>query len=166
MTVEINFGSLWTYAADASDERLALTRLSDENTHVHGLLQIVVGGNVLPSLGFFGPDDVCFNTWVHELAVVSRTVATSDLAAHVFDEGEQGQPAFHFERTGGEVLVSVRASSISGGPGDPTWDRVPCALEDFVAAVSGFMIQFRATLITQAGSERAELWWRQFSEPA
>ena len=121
---------------------------------------------MLPSLGFFEPDDVCFNTWVHELAVVSRAVTTSDPAAYVFDEGEQGQPAFHFERTGGEVFVSVRTSSISDGPGDPTWDRVPCALEDLVAAVSRFMIQFRESLITQAGSERAELWWRQFAEPA
>lgn len=163
MTVEICFGSLWTYTADSSDEHLPLTQLSEENTHVHGLLQVVVGGKALPCLGFFGPDDVCFNTWVHELAVASRAVMTSDPVAYVFDEGEQGQPAFHFERTGGQVLLSVRASSISDGPGDPSWERVPCALQDFIAAVSRFVIEFRETLIAQAGSDRAERWWRHFS---
>lgn len=166
MTVEITFGSLWTDGPDSSDERVALTQLSDENTHVHGFLQVVIGGQSLPCLGFFGPDDVCFNTWVHELAIASRTLAASDLTAYVFDEGAQGQPAFHFERMGGQVFVSVRASLVSDGTGDPAWERVPCALEDFIAAVTRFTIEFRETLVAQAGFELAQLWWDQFAEPA
>jgi hypothetical protein len=166
VTAEIRFGSLWTYALGSTDTRVALAHLSDENTHVHGLLEVLVGGRALPCLGFFGPDDVCFNDWVHELAHAARTVVASDPAAHVFDEGEQGQPAFHFERAGGNVFVSVRKSQISDRHGDPTWERVPCALDDFVAAVSRFIGEFRETLAAQAGAERAQRWWHQFVEPA
>jgi hypothetical protein len=167
VTVEITFGGLWTYAPGSSDEdeRLPLAFLSDENTHVHGLLQIVVGKRVLPRLGY-PPDGVCFNEWVRELSAASTTLQASDPASHVYDEGEEGQPAFHFERSGSEVFVSVRTSTISDGQGDSTWERVPCALEELVAAVSRFLLEFRQALVAQAGRDRARLWWRFARGPA
>jgi hypothetical protein len=160
MTLAITFGSLWTYAPLSSDDRLPLALLSDENTHVHGLLRIAVGERVLPRLGYFGSDDVCFNEWVRELSEASGTLLASDPASHVYDEMEEGQPAFHFDRIGDQVFVSVRESI--AGEGDPTWERVPCRLDDFVDAASRFLVEFRQALLAQAGHDRAELWWDRF----
>ena len=162
MPFEIAFESLWTHGE--TDEPVSLTFLSDENTHVHGKLRIVVRGCELPRLGFFGPDDVCFNAWVHELTTAARVLVAADPAAHVFDEGEQGQPAYHFERAGSDVFVSVRASMISDGTADPSWERVPCKLEEFVVSVSRFVAAFSSALEALAGEERAESWWKQFAE--
>lgn len=164
MTVKISFDSLWTHGPGPQDERASLAHLSVENTHVHGLLRIDVGGRDLPALGYFGPDDVCFNAWVRELAIASRTLTASDPSAYVYDEGEQGQPAFHFERSGAELLISVRASEISDGAGDSTWERVACALDDFVTEVARFLLEFRYALEAQAGTERAHVWWGEIAD--
>jgi hypothetical protein len=42
---------------------------------------------------------------------------------YVFDEGEQGQPAFVFEREGDQGFFSIAASEISDGdaPGVAAW---------------------------------------------
>jgi len=165
VTCHIAFEALWT-DAPLSDERAPLSFLSDDNTHVHGMLNIFVDGRVLPRTGFFGPDDACFNAWVRELARASDALVAADPSFHVYDEGEQGQPAFHFERSGAAVFVSVRRSAISDGPGDPTWERVRCSLDEFVAAVATFLETFRNALSEQAGPERAERWWRQLADPA
>ena len=42
-------------------------------------------------LGFWGPDDVCFNDWAHVLQEAATVLGTSDPAEYTFDEGEQGQ---------------------------------------------------------------------------
>jgi hypothetical protein len=100
---------------------------SDEskNSHIHARLEIVIGGQCLPRLGFWGPDDVCLNTWVRELLCIRSVLGATD-GRYVFDEGEQGQPAFAFERCEDRVLVSVLRSKISDAGGDDNWHKVPC----------------------------------------
>jgi hypothetical protein len=159
VSFEISFANLWTHDPTTSDERASLTALSEDNCHVHGELRIAVDGRALPYLGFFGPDDVCFNAWVRELASALENLSESDDAVHVFDEGEQGQPSFHFEREGECVLVSVRASAFADHPGDPAWERVRCSFDDFGYAVSSFLSSFRAVLNEVVGRERGASWW-------
>src|SRR5262245_41071001 len=99
MSVSITFGDLWAYAGELSDERVSLSELAaDGRTHIDVRLELSINGRLLPYLGFFGPDDVCFNTWLCELRTAARRLSQSDHSEHVFDEGEQGQPAFKFER--------------------------------------------------------------------
>ena len=150
----IEFAGLWTYSG--TNDRLPLSQLPDRlGEHVHGELQVLVNGRRLPSLGYFGVDDVCFNEWVHELHTVRELLEAGTSAVYVYDEGEQGQPAYEFRRVDNTVLVSVIEGS-GGGSADADWQGVPCLLTDLAAAIDRFEEALRA----QLGREAADVGLR------
>jgi len=102
---------------------------------VHGGLAIVVDGERLPHLGFLGPRDVCVGTWVRELTAAGQALAVASGSCHIFDEGEQGQPAFKFDRVDDSVPVSVVDSEISDGVGEAEWGTRACTLAEFNAGI-------------------------------
>jgi hypothetical protein len=71
-------------------------------------------------------------------------------ARHLFDEGEQGQPAFLFQRRGDTIDVAVVDSEISDGRGDTKWGTRSCSCASFDAEVSRFLEEFESTLETAA----------------
>jgi hypothetical protein len=76
---------------------------------------------------------------------------------HVYDEGEQGQPAFVFDREGDRGFFSIVASEISEGLADPDWQRIEFVPAEFIAAQD----QFRATFVAKvraAAPRVAEKW--------
>lgn len=160
---EIRFSELWTYESGNASERLPLGRLSDRGGHVHGRLEIEVNGVSLPYLGYFGPDDVCFNEWVFQLHSVLNTLRSASCISHTYDEGEQGQPAFRFERDADTLLISIVASELSDGCADPDWQRVACTFADFELSVTTFLTHFRQHLCTVAPKFAAE-WWSRVAE--
>lgn len=160
---EIRFSELWTYESGNSSERLPLARLSDRGGHVHGRLQIEVNGVSLPYLGYFGPDDVCFNEWVFQLHSALNTLRSATRISHTYDEGEQGQPAFVFERDADMLLVSIVASELSDGSADPDWQHVACRFGDFERNVVAFLSDFRQHLHTVAPQFAGE-WWSRIAE--
>jgi hypothetical protein len=162
---EIEFANLWTYEGGSSDERLPLNRLSENGGHIHGLLQIKVNGTVLPRNGFFGPDDVCFNEWVFELSSALRELRGSTSASYTYDEGEQGQSAFLFERVGDVAFASIVASQLSDADADPEWQRVQFSFRDFERSVEDFLSRLRNHIETES-SEFGESWWAQVAERA
>jgi hypothetical protein len=164
-TASIEFCSLWTYRSSQSNVRLPLSALSTGSHHIHGELIVRLGGKRLPYLGYFGPDDVCFNTWLHELLSVERELSTGDQATYVFDEGEQGQPAFEFSRESDMLYTSVVPSSISGEGGDPSYQHVGCLWSNFEAALGAFKQSLRAAIEAEAGPY-AEVWWSQNARSA
>jgi len=117
---------------------LSLSSLAPEQ-HIHGGLRIEIGGRPVPHLGFFGKDDVCFDTWVEELTQLVKKLLNVPEFTHVFDEGEQGQPAFVFERRGDKVFFSIRDSKFSGGKADPDWQEIEFTVGDFIIAYQGFV---------------------------
>jgi hypothetical protein len=118
------------------EDRLPLTALTVEE-HIHGLLEIRIAGVPIPQMGFFGPDDVCVDTWFVELLTARHVLLSGDPSAHVFDEAEQGQPAFAFRRRDDTVTVTVEESLIGGGRAIP--DLNPsCLLPAFTDAVDAF----------------------------
>jgi hypothetical protein len=157
---QIRFSQLWTYECSESIERLPLSRLSDRGGHVHGRLEIEVNSVPLPYLGYFGPDDVCFNEWVFQLHSALSTLRSASRISYTYDEGEQGQPAFLFERDGDELFVSIVASELSDGAADPDWQRVACSFTDFDRSVAQFLTDFRQHLCTAAPEFAAEWWSR------
>jgi hypothetical protein len=165
MTAHISFSELFTYAADNSTVRLPLDALAHSAGHVHGLLEIEISGRTLPHMGFFGSADVCFNTWVEELSRVVQELGTNASTAYTFDEGEQGQPAFAFERNGDLLYLSVVESPLSGATGDPLYQNVSCAWSEFDAAVSSFFTTFRAVLLEQS-PRVGQTWWSEYAKPA
>ena len=156
-TVRITCSNLWTHAASGERAPLAALEQSGEFGHIHGLLTIEIGGRRVPHLGFFGPDDACLNTWLVELRNVVNAIAEPS-GEYIFDEGEQGQPAFEFSRIGDEVSLSIVESSLSDGAADAEWQDVRCSYEDFRAAVLRFEEELRNELRRQA-PEQWERWW-------
>jgi hypothetical protein len=104
MSLEIGFAELYVpliARAEADAVRAPLEQLDDdERSCVHGTLWIRVNGRDLPALGFWGRDDACLGAWAAELSRAVQALEPSDQACYVYDEGEQGQPAFVFTRTG------------------------------------------------------------------
>ena len=146
MSVSIRFESLFTYTAESSRVRLPLSNLADGGDHIHGALSIHIAGKPLPSLGFFGPDDVCLNTWTEELHAIKEALSNKQEAIYVFDEGEQGQPAYEFRRDGDLLYVSVVESRISGTQGDPSYQQISCLWSDFLLSVRTYRSKLQATL--------------------
>ena len=156
-TVRMECSGLWTQGADDERAPVSFLEQAEEIGHIHGRLTIEIAGKQVPSLGYFGPDDVCLDTWLVELCnVVNRLARSGD--EYTFDEGEQGQPAFRFTRLGSELVLSIVDSALSGRSGNPDWQNVTCLFEDFRAAVIGLLDALRAELRRQAPTTW-EQWW-------
>jgi hypothetical protein len=165
MSATISYSNLFTYSAEDPSERVPVENLMDGDNHVHGLLQIEINGRALPHMGFFGPDDVCFNAWVQEISNVLRELGVGAVSTYTFDEGEQGQPAFQFRRAEGRLFVSIVDSPLSDAAGDPEFQNVSCAWSEFVAAASNFFASFRADLLERCPSA-GDNWWRKNAHAA
>ena len=159
MSFVIHFDELFIPGQDC--ERLALTLLDDDHSHIHGGLRIVIDGRPMPYLGFFGPDDVCLNDWVNVLFEATKRLQSDVAASYVFDECEQGQPVFEFQRNRDQVLVSVINSELGDGLGDQNWQHVTCEMKEFVAEVNQFLSELKVAVEIEAGGKATEQWWRQ-----
>jgi hypothetical protein len=153
-TVRITCSDHWTYNR-SPQTRSPLTAL-DRNGgvgHIHARLTIELAGRSIPQLGYGGPDDVCLNTWIIELCNIVNELAKPG-AEYVFDEGEQGQPAFGFTRVGDEVAFAL---SYEGKP-VKKWKNVKCLYADLRAEVARFLDGLRAELRRQAPTTWKD-WW-------
>jgi len=151
-TISIAFDDL---AAVRLHERLPLAQLQP-NDHVHGRLIIQIGDKVVPRLGYWAPNDVCLARWLGELDAVRASFTRHLSAHHEFDEGEEGQPSFVFEREGARAFLTIADSELSGGVGDPEWQRVEFLAADFVSEVDRVRSEFAQRL--KASSTEAEQW--------
>jgi hypothetical protein len=155
---EVEFRDLWTYDGGNTQTRLPLSQLSDTGGHIHGLLNIKVNGQELPYLGYFGRDDVCFNEWVSELKSALEELKRAPHSSYTYDEGEQGQPAFLFERDAGTAFVSVVASQLSDGANDPGWQRIQFSFSDFERSVEQFLVRLRKHIASES-AQYGDKWW-------
>ncbi|AKV04297.1 hypothetical protein AKJ09_10960 [Labilithrix luteola] len=159
--MRISVANLWTSrtADSGGTEREPLSRLGERRNsrHVHGTLTIEIAGRSVPHLGYFGPDDVCLNTWLVELCNVVNALA-QPAGKYTFDEGEEGQPAFDFERVGDDVTFSIDDSLLADGAANPEWQRVRFPYQDLRASVRTLLDEIREELRREA--PRAwEQWW-------
>jgi hypothetical protein len=146
-------------AAMRVSERLPLSALTPDE-HIHGGLRLQFGGRFVPYLGYFGPDDACFNTWLEELSSATHAFESAADARYVFDEGEQGQPAFVFERVADQAYFGITDSEFSGGEADPDWQRVEFSPGEFLAEHTRFRESFFAT-VRAAAPHVADQWIRK-----
>jgi hypothetical protein len=142
MTIKLSFADL---AVVRQNKRLPLRELSVDD-HIHGELLIEVAGRRLPHLGYSGPNDVCITEWLGQLAAIRDAFVASTAGRYVFDEGEQGQPAFVFERHGDQAWVTISDAEFSGGVADPEWQHVEFATADLIAEEERFRRAFMAHL--------------------
>ena len=162
--VRLTFDDLWVCGdledddSEAKPRRKGLYELTEPHAHIHGFLAIEINGRCLPHLDFF-PGDVCVGEWAFQLRAALRVLRIAASSRFVFDEGEQGQPAFVFERAGDLLLVSVAASDLGGGRAEPDWQQVACPFVDFEEGVEEFLATFRAHLVHEAHAV-GEAWWQ------
>lgn len=158
-TIQIDFADLKVQAwdPDTGTELKRLSALSAQDSHLHGRLAIHLGERELPWLGYFGQGDVCFAVWLEELTAVARAFQSGAPARHTFDEGEQGQPAFVFEREGDRGFLTVADSEISDGEGDPDWQRVPFSADELVREVRQLGLRLREHLRVEC-PDAADAW--------
>lgn len=162
MTVRIRFSGLWTHGEEHGERRgLHALERDGEIGHIHGTLVIEIGGRVVPYPGFFGPDDVCIDTWLVELCKAVNELSRGR-GEYTFDEGEQGQPAFRFTRSNDGVMsLSIVESAIAKAAPDTDWQNVTCRFSDFLDAVKGFVRELREEL-----RRTAPLLWERWWPPA
>jgi len=149
----------WVYRAMHQGKRLELSELAHVDAHLHGGLRLDIGGRAVPGLGYWGPGDVCIGMWGRELYLVRQVLSTSADGRHVFDEGEQGQPAYVFEKRGDTTVITLAASQVDG-EAVPEWQEVPCSTTQLLAAIDGLLRDLRS-LLDQAIPGSAADWWRR-----
>lgn len=120
--------------------------------HIHGEMKLEIGGRIVPHMGYFGPTDVCLNGWIGELRVVIVAFKRGD-TEYTFDEGEQGQPAYRFERDGETAYLSIVDSALSDGVANPRFQRVPFLWRDLEPALYDFGRALLGRLRTVAPSQ-------------
>jgi hypothetical protein len=134
-----------------------------EFEHIHGDLTISWNGKVVPGLGYFGPDDVCMGTWIHEFHEIIEALSKSETACYVFDEGEQGQPAYKFKRDGQWVYLSIIASELSDGLADPDFCDLKSDYAQFFDEILSFLNRFDVLMRESKGAKYD--WWLRDSFP-
>lgn len=158
MSIQIALKDPWVSKVlpEGGSEELPLSSLRNDGSHLHGELLIVVDGEEVPRMGYFGPRDVCVSAWIRELTTAAGELRSSDPARHLYDECEQGQPAFLFERFGESVTISIVDSELGDGLGSPEWGRRSCPLAEFGTEVARFVEELEGILETAApGNGRA-----------
>ena len=126
--------------------------------HIHGEMKLELDGRVVPYMGYFGPEDVCLNGWVGELNRLITAFKGGEME-YIFDEGEQGQPAYRFERDGENAVLSIVDSALSDGVADRKFQRVPFLWRDLEPALNHFGEALLERLRTLAPSQ-LEHWKR------
>ncbi len=103
-------------------------------------------------MGYWSQDDVCFSDWINEFEGIVKAFSGVERASYTFDEGEQGQPAYLFEKEGESIYFSIIDSVLSGMEGNPEWQRVEFGYSDFLKQYLEFKAQFLSQLYTAAPS--------------
>jgi len=115
------------------------------NAHIHGGLRFEIQGRLVPYMGYWGPDDVCMGDWLVELQHAAAALR-EDGGRYVFDEGEQGQPAFEFSRRDGHGYLSIIKSAFSDADGDEAWQDITFDPDEFIEALKALLDDFKARL--------------------
>jgi hypothetical protein len=148
-SVRISFKNLSALKMEVNAKPMPLSSL-DANCHIHGNLQFCIGEKQVPSMGYWSEDDVCFSDWIHEFEGIIKAFSGKENASYTFDEGEQGQAAYLFEKEGESVYLSIIDSVLTDMEGDPDWQRVEFGYSDFLEQYQEFKAQFLNQLYADA----------------
>ena len=170
MSVSIIFKGLWTYNVivppryrKETEKKVSISHLNEnEYTHVHGEMQIIIDGRVLPSFGIDSPDDVCFGYWIEMFTKLFEAfnMNLDQNTQYTIEGGEQGTPAYRFEKKGDCVYFSI-VESMLGGKGDPNWQRIEFSYRDFKKAFLEFKKNFIDEIRVSA-PKMVDYWIKKF----
>lgn len=155
-TIEINIDDL-AVLNGGDGKRLPLSSLGASSRHIHGVLEIKIKGRVVPFMGYCGRNDVCFLQWMTALKNIREKFKGNIYERYIFDEGEQGQPAFLFERHNDSMYLSIVDSEISDGEADPDWQKIEFTYQEFVSEYDELYENFVA-ILRNAAPQTADQW--------
>ena len=158
--VKITFANL--VVLGEADDPAPLSELHEDD-HIHGRLSIEIGDRIVPYMGYWNSDDVCFNSWLAELDALTGLFDVNAITEYIYDEQEQGQPAFLFEKSDDIVFFSIIASCTSGHGGDAAWQQVAFAYTDFQEQYQRMRADFFA-LVQSTAPIHGSLWLKQLTE--
>ena len=162
MSFEIQFSDLWTYNKNRkvkkSSDKESLKILDNKDyTHIHGELQIIINGKLVPSLGFAKNKDVCFGEWIDGLTEVMKAFKSKQKECTILG-WEQGFPVFKFEKEGKIGYLSIIADE---GKAYEDWQRKEFIVEEFYSA----FIDFKDRLLNEIRKQSpnmVETWGKRF----
>src|SRR6185436_11832652 len=131
----------------------------DEKSHIHGDLIIKIKNKRVPRMGFNGMDDVCFSIWITEFEKMIDLFNEKENSKYKYDEGEQGQPAFLFEKEEDNIYLSINDSEMFDGKGEKDWQKVNFSYDNFLKEYNQFRNKFLDDL-ENADTEIKEQWIR------
>lgn len=167
MSIDIYYKGLWTYnitipprERKKTEKKLPLTCLNEkDHTHIHGELQIIIDNRIVPKLGINSSDDVCIGYWIEMLAKLFKVFDT-ETQTYTIEGGEQGKPAYKFEKEGNNVFLSI-VDSMLGGKGDPNWQRVKFNFGELKVAYKRFKVKLLEEISMEAPNV-VDYWSRKF----
>lgn len=161
MSFEILFNDLWV--GDFNDKKNLTYLDEDENSHIHGRLEIIINGKKVPYLGHFGEDDVCFNEWCNVFYYLQDDLKTSETSTYKYDDVEQGQPDFQFSYDLSNVYFSITDFSASGREEDPEWSGISIERKLFTNVLGSFIKDFNSYCI-EINQTEFKTWLKEVLE--
>jgi hypothetical protein len=123
-------------------------------------MQISINGRIVPSIGIDSPDDVCVGYWIEMFSKLFE-VFEMGLEEYTIEGGEQGKPAYRFEKEGDYVYFSI-VDSMLGGKGNPNWQRVKFRYSDLKNAFQRFKKSFLDEIKLQSPN-MVQFWSKKFN---
>lgn len=168
MSIIINYNELWTYSTKVptkqrkkEEVKLPLTYLDKyEYTHIHGDLQIIINNNVIPNLGIDSKEEVCLGYWIEMLSQLFESLKRG-VKSYAIEGGEQGKPAYLFEKDGEDVFLSI-IDSLLGGKGNKDWQKVQFKYSEFKEAFNHFKIKLLDE-VKMVSPDMVEFWEKKFT---
>ena len=159
VSIEISFRDPRTYdvGSGGPENERPLKKGSGVGPHVHGTLSLRIGGEPVTGLGYFGDDDVCLKEWAQTLTYAAERLQSTDPSRYVHEDGEQGSPAFIFERKGASVSISIGPSEFDEPAGEAPEVIGSCGLEEFVVQVRKYLADLKAA-VEEAAPGRSKKW--------
>lgn len=144
MSVVIKCPELWTYKSGVvfegaiADYKVPLSYLNKhEYTHIHGELQIIIDGRIIPHLGHFKDNDVCIGNWVIWLTTMIGKFNSSNIRSYTIEGDDQGKPNYIFDKEEDTIYFSIVDSPL-GGEKDHNWQKVEFGYNEFITALDNF----------------------------
>eukprot|EP00029_Vermamoeba_vermiformis_P006347 TRINITY_DN2460_c0_g1_i3.p1 TRINITY_DN2460_c0_g1~~TRINITY_DN2460_c0_g1_i3.p1 ORF type:complete len:247 (-),score=21.79 TRINITY_DN2460_c0_g1_i3:8-748(-) len=125
--------------------------------HLHKRLELRVNGDLLPDMGYFGPDDACYSDWIERVFEPLFRRFDKNINDHCWDFCDQNMPAFEFKKEGPICKLSIVEGCCGGGP-DPRWQNREFLVEELRAEYLKFLKKLHEELITKYGKDGQEYW--------
>lgn len=129
--------------------------------HLHGPLEICIGGRYIPPDSFHDSGDVCLDEWLSKLSNLIRESRAGKLTSlEAIWMGEDGARRYIFQRMERTVYFSIQYPGImmwNKWRNDPSWQGIPFKLDDLERELKALRLRL-LLLIAKESPENLNYW--------